>query len=71
MPWRTLIEVAKTLNTLDGYDVKIVSKSKTDIIFKRSYQGVEIVEIPDGKVSFNTFVKNSNLDVLYLSLIHI
>lgn len=65
MPWRTLIEVAKTLNTLDGYDVKIVSKSKTDIIFKRSYQGVEIVEIPDGKVSFNTFVKNSNLDVLY------
>ena len=65
MPWRTLIEVAKTLNTLGGYDVKIVSKSKTDIIFKRSYQGVEIIEIPDGKASFNTFVKNSNLDILY------
>ena len=30
MPWRTLIEVAKTLNTFDGYEVKVVSSSRTD-----------------------------------------
>jgi glycosyltransferase involved in cell wall biosynthesis len=65
MPWRTLIEVAKTLNTFENYDVKIVSTSKTNIVLNRTYQGIEIVEIPEGESSFNTFMNNSNLDVLY------
>jgi phosphatidyl-myo-inositol dimannoside synthase len=65
MPWRTLIEVAKTLNTFDGYEVKVVSSSRTDAVLSRPYQGVEIIEIPEGKASFNTFVNNSNFDVLY------
>ena len=45
--------------------MKIVSSSKTDIIFNRTYQDVEIIEIPEGKASFNTFFDNSNFDVLY------
>jgi glycosyltransferase involved in cell wall biosynthesis len=65
MPWRTLIEVAKTLNTFKEYEVKVVSSSRTDKVFNRTYQGIEIVEIPEGKVSFNTFFNNSNFDVLY------
>ena len=65
MPWRTLIEVAKTLNDCKEYEVKVVSSSRTDIVFNRTYQGVEIIEIPEGKVSFNTFFDNSNFDVLY------
>lgn len=65
MPWRTLIEVAKTLNTFKGYEVKVVSSSRTDKVFNRTYQGVEIVEIPKGKASFNTFFNNSIFDVLY------
>ena len=65
MPWRTLIEVAKTLNTFDCYEVKVVTSSRTDVVFSRSYQSVEIIEIPEGKASFNTFMNNSIFDVLY------
>lgn len=65
MPWRTLIEVAKTLNTYKGYDVKVVSSSRTDKVFNRTYQGIEIVEIPEGKASFNAFFDNSSFEVLF------
>lgn len=65
MPWRTLIEVAKTLNTFKGNEVKVVSSSRTYKVSNRTYQGIEIIEIPEGKVSFNTFFDNSNYDILY------
>ena len=65
MPWRTLIEVAKTLNAYDGYDVRIVSSSSTDKVINRTYHGIEVVEIPESKRSFKTFIASSNIDVLY------
>lgn len=65
MPWRTLIEVAKTLNTFNGYEVKVVSSSSTGTVFSRIYQGVEIIEIPEGKASFKTYFNNINYNVLY------
>ena len=62
MPWRTLIEVAKTLNSFKVYEVKVVSSSKTDEVFNRTYQGIEIIEIPECKASFNAFFSNSNFE---------
>lgn len=65
MPWRTLIEVAKTLNIFNNHLVKIVSSSNTNIVFSRTYQGIEIIEIPEGKASFKAYFNNINYNILY------
>ena len=58
MPWRTLVEVAKTMNNTQGLEATIVSSSNINIAMRREYQSIEIVEIPKGIKSFNSFFNN-------------
>ncbi len=65
MPWRTLVEVAKTMNNTQGLEATIVSSSNINIAMRREYQSIEIVEIPKGIKSFNSFFKENVFDVIY------
>lgn len=65
MPWRTLVEVAKTMNNTQGLEAVIVSSSNTNVEIKREYQSIEVIEIPKGKKSFNNFFTENLFDVIY------
>ena len=65
MPWRTLLEVAKTINRKQGWEAVVVSSSNIYVETKREYQSIEIIEIPKGKTSFNRFFTENIFDVIY------
>ena len=65
MPWRTLVETCKTINTIKSHKATIVSSSKRKNIIKRKYQSIDIIEIPYGTISFNNFFASFNFDRIF------
>lgn len=63
MPWRTLVEVARHMNSTGQFQAAICSAQSPGP--PRDYNGVPIINIEPSKSSLRTEVKNGGWEVLY------